>query len=385
MKAYLFPGQGSQVIGMGRDLFDSYKSLTDIADEILGYSIKDLCVRDPDKTLNETQFTQPALYVVNALSYRRYLDQSESQPNYVAGHSLGEFNALLAAEAFSFEEGLLLVQKRGELMSRSVGGGMAAILNSSKDEVELILKDSGLASIDVANYNTSSQIVISGLKSEIVRAEPFFQRGNLGFFPLNTSGAFHSKHMQDASEEFSVYLNKLEASDLKIPVISNVSGKPYQNDEVREKLAAQLTHPVQWFDSIQCLISLGVTEFEEASHSSVLTKMVSQIKKESFPPSSVQSEKGNEVGGGHSRVVEPIASREDSGMENDKETLTVGEKVGLWNKKRPVGTGVKSLLIGEQSLRTRTKAMVLFGQRAAVYIEGYNGYFDLDELLVMDE
>lgn len=140
-KAYLFPGQGSQKKGMGEGLFDEFPEMTKKADEILGYSIKELCLTDPRKELNKTQFTQPALYVVNALSFQKKMKEGESEPDFVAGHSLGEYNALHAAEVMSFEEGLKLVKKRGELMSKAENGGMAAILKTPEEEIKNILKE----------------------------------------------------------------------------------------------------------------------------------------------------------------------------------------------------------------------------------------------------
>ena len=133
MKAYVFPGQGSQKKGMGEDLFDEFADITKKADEILGYSIKDLCLNNPDQNLNQTQYTQPAMYVVNAMTYLKKKQDSKDFPDYVAGHSLGEYNALHAAGVFSFENGLKLVKKRGELMSKAKKGGMAAILNTPQE------------------------------------------------------------------------------------------------------------------------------------------------------------------------------------------------------------------------------------------------------------
>ena len=162
MKTYMFPGQGSQARGMGGSLFDEFPELTDKADKILGYSIKELCLEDPRKELKNTQFTQPALYVVNALSYYKRIQETGETPDYVAGHSLGEFNALLAAECFDFETGLKLVKKRGELMSQATDGAMAAILNANREQVETLLKENGFKNVDIANYNAPLQIVISG-------------------------------------------------------------------------------------------------------------------------------------------------------------------------------------------------------------------------------
>src|SRR5436305_5494221 len=168
MTVFLFPGQGSQRIGMGNTLFDEFKAITARADEILGYSIKELCLQDPHQQLGQTQFTQPALYVVNALSYLKKMKEAGQAPAYVSGHSLGEYNALFAAGAFDFETGLQLVKKRGELMSQATGGGMAAVIGFTLEQVDQILKEYGLTSIDIANYNTPTQIVLAGLKADIL-------------------------------------------------------------------------------------------------------------------------------------------------------------------------------------------------------------------------
>ena len=141
MKIYMFPGQGSQSKGMGADLFDRFRHLAEQADDILGYSIRELCVDDPRDELGNTRFTQPALYVVNAMSYYARMEESGRAPDVVAGHSLGEFNALLAAGCFDFATGLRLVRRRGELMAQVSGGAMAAVMNASKDEIETRLRN----------------------------------------------------------------------------------------------------------------------------------------------------------------------------------------------------------------------------------------------------
>ena len=148
MKTYVFPGQGSQRRGMGENLFDEFQAQIKIADNILGYSVKELCLRDPDHKLNQTQYTQPALYVVNALSYQKKIRDDGGQPDFLAGHSLGEYNALQAAGVISFEDGLKLVKRRGELMSQARNGGMAAILNCSEEQTRRILKDAHLTQLD---------------------------------------------------------------------------------------------------------------------------------------------------------------------------------------------------------------------------------------------
>ena len=388
MKTFMFPGQGSQSRGMGGNLFDEYSELTKKADKILGYSIKELCLKDPRRELNKTQFTQPALFVVNTFSYLKKIEELGVKPDYVIGHSLGEFNALLAADCFDFETGLKLVKKRGELMSQATDGAMVAILNASKEEIETILAENGLTNIDLANYNTPSQIVISGPVDEIGRAEPFFQKGEMLYYPLNTSGAFHSRFMQPSREKFEAYLKKFKLSNLKIPVVANVTAKPYHDEEVMTVLSSQISSTVRWCESIQYLLTLDSAsnpmEFVEMGSGDVLTKMVDRIKTDtpkSSTGSSVNKNQDNaqavktETGSSGSDKILPKAVNE-----LNKNFVKAEEKVSAWNKKYPVGTKVKSSVADYGDLETRTEAIVLFGHRAAVYMKEYNGYFDLEEV-----
>ncbi len=387
MKTFMFPGQGSQAKGMGETLFDEFPELVKKADEILGYSVKELCLKDPRKELNKTQFTQPALYVVNALSYLKKVQDSGQKPDYVAGHSLGEFNALLAAECFDFEAGLKLVKKRSELMSGATGGGMAAILNASKQEIESVLEQKGLTGIDLANFNTPSQIVISGPRDEIGKAQQFFQHGEVLYYPLNTSGAFHSRYMQPVKEKYATYLKKFKFAEPKIPVISNVTGKPYQPDEILANLSSQIVSPVKWTDTIEYLVALGDMEFEEIGYGDVLTKLVHKIRSTNPQPAAEK-----EVTNPQDSAVKTLQQSRAPKTEQEHQRLaeiskkeaikpqTVQEKVNAWNKKHPAGTRVKSFVMDGDTLETRTEAIVLFGHRASVYMKGYNGYFDLDEL-----
>ncbi|MGH7487375.1 MAG: acyltransferase domain-containing protein, partial [bacterium] len=172
MSTFIFPGQGSQHKGMGKDLFSRYPHIVDIADSVLGYSTRELCLDDPNNVLTETQFTQPALYVVNALTYFHTIGSKATRPDYVAGHSLGEYNALLAAEVIDFETGLRLVQKRGQLMAQVKGGGMAAVVGLSDAQIERVLAEAALTCIDIANRNSPSQFVISGRVEDIQKAKP---------------------------------------------------------------------------------------------------------------------------------------------------------------------------------------------------------------------
>ncbi|MBS0636170.1 MAG: ACP S-malonyltransferase [Verrucomicrobia bacterium] len=279
MTAYLFPGQGSQNLGMGGTLFDEFPELTTKADAILGYSVKELCLNDPQKQLVQTQFTQPALYVVEALTYKKkQMDATQQKPIYVAGHSLGEYAALFAAESFDFETGLRLVQKRGALMGQISGGGMAAIIGKSAQDVRDLLQKNHFDSIDIANFNTPKQVVIAGKKEDVLNTKNAFEQAGAMFFPLNVSGAFHSRYMTPAKEEFSSFLNEIELNEPKIPCISNYTGKPYETGQIKINLAEQLNHSVLWNDSMQYLIAQRVQNFVEVGPGTVLTGLMTKIK-----------------------------------------------------------------------------------------------------------
>lgn len=376
MKTCMFPGQGSQARGMGGALFDEFAELTAQADAILGYSIKELCLEDPRKELDNTRFTQPALFVVNALSYYKRLQDSAAKPDYLAGHSLGEFNALLAAECFGFEVGLKLVQKRGQLMSQVSGGGMAAVLNSTPEQIEAVLKENGLTNVELANFNTPTQIVISGLKEEVAAAQPLLQKGRVLFFPLNTSGAFHTRFLAEAQQEFRAFLQTFEFAAPKIPVISNVTARPYEGDAVVETLARQIASPVRWSDSVQYLLALenggDPMQFEEIGHGDVLTRLIKSIR--DYLAKNVA--KATHAAAPETAPI--IATAAAPAAVGDG--MTAEQKVAAWNQRHAIGTRVRSSLMDDATLETRTEALVLFGHRPAVYLKGYNGYFDIDEI-----
>ncbi len=283
MKAYVFPGQGAQYKGMGGTLFDEFEELTAKADSVLGYSIKQRCLEDPQRQLHQTQYTQPALYTVNALSYLKKMKEDGTPPDYVAGHSLGEYNALFAAGAFDFEDGLKIVKKRGELMSQAAGGGMAAVLGLNEGKIEEILRENNLAGIGFANYNSPSQIVISGPSADINGAAAIFEKAGARYIPLNVSGAFHSRYMQPSKELFEEFLTSFTFRNLSLPVISNVHARPYKQDEVKKNLVEQITHPVQWTESVRFLMGRGEMEIEEIGPGDILKKLVATIRKEAVP------------------------------------------------------------------------------------------------------
>jgi len=287
LKTYVFPGQGSQNKGMGGDLFDFYEDWVGSASEILGYSIKELCLEDPHTYLNQTQYTQPALYVVNALSYRKLTDDTGRYPDYLAGHSLGEYNALLASGAINFETGLHIVKKRGELMSKISGGGMAAIVGAGKEVIEGLLNRNNITSIDIANYNTPSQFVISGLIKDIENVSEIFKNEGVMYIPLNVSAAFHSRYMEKMKNEFEEYLHDFNFLEIKIPVISNVTARPYQQADIKKNIVNQITGSVQWTESIRYLLGLfgaDGMEFEEVGPGRVLAGLIKKIRKESEVP-----------------------------------------------------------------------------------------------------
>ncbi|MFZ4927989.1 ACP S-malonyltransferase [Chryseobacterium sp. Mn2064] len=275
MKAVMFPGQGSQYKGMGKGLFDQFRKETILASEILGYDLEELCIKDPERQLGKTQFTQPALYTVNAFTH--YVNHSGDKPDFFIGHSLGEYNALLAAEAFSFETGLRLVQKRGALMAAASGGGMAAVLGLKVEAIQKLLSEGGYGDIDIANINTPTQIVIAGPQHSIDKIVQEFEERKIKIFPLFVSAPFHSRYMKPAATEFKDFLQNFSFSALQTPVIANVTAKPYPEGQIIDLLARQIESSVQWTDTIRTLMGKGVTEYEETG-SVILTKMVNEIK-----------------------------------------------------------------------------------------------------------
>jgi malonyl CoA-acyl carrier protein transacylase len=284
MIAYVFPGQGSQKRGMGQGLFDEVREYTSVerdVDAMLGYSMRKLCLEDPENQLKETQFTQPCLYVVNALHYYKAVREG-GRPEYLAGHSLGEYNALLAAGVFDFLTGLRLVQKRGELMAQAKNGGMGAVIGLDAPTCDRVLNESGLTSIDIANFNSPLQTVISGPLEDIRRAGPFFEKaGAQMYIPLQVSAAFHSRYMEDAAKAFAEFLAPMTFSAPRIPVVANATAQPYRtegaSESVKTLLARQITHSVQWTQTVRYLLSQGVTQFSEMGPGNVLTRMVQQI------------------------------------------------------------------------------------------------------------
>lgn len=277
--ACVFPGQGSQVVGMGAELFDRYPAWEAEADRILGYSIRELCVDDPRGELGLTQFTQPALYVVNALSWRARVDSGAPAPAFLAGHSLGEYNALAAAGVFDFATGLRLVERRGALMGQVTGGGMTAVIGLAPARIEAVLAESEAGRrLDVANFNSTQQTVVAGPKEDLAAVAPAFKAAGGRAIPLRVSAPFHSRYMREPMAAFGALLAEVSFAPPAIPVVANLTGRPYASARLRETLADQIANSVRWLDSVRYLLDQGVTEFEEVGPGNVLTKLVAQIR-----------------------------------------------------------------------------------------------------------
>lgn len=290
MQVFMFPGQGSQKRGMGQGLFDQVPQFLAVEpqiDALLGYSLRALCLEDEGQRLKETQCTQPALYVVNALHHYQALAEG-AVPDVLVGHSLGEYNALLAAGAFDLLTGLRLVQKRGELMAQARDGGMVAVVGLSVAAILSVLADQGHAGVDVANFNAPSQTVISGPIPALQALTPALEAaGAKMVVPLAVSAAFHSRYMFDASLAFDAFLSGFEFAPLQRTVVANVTGRPYPDGNptahVRAYLVRQMAHPVQWTRSVQYLLDQGGDQWREIGPGQVLQRLLTQIRPAAVP------------------------------------------------------------------------------------------------------
>jgi [acyl-carrier-protein] S-malonyltransferase len=285
MKAYIFPGQGSQFPGMGKDLYETSalaKAMFEQANDIMGFRISDLMFNGTEEDLRQTKVTQPAIFIHSVIAARVMGDQF--QPDMVAGHSLGEFSALVANGTLSFEDGLKLVMERAYAMQdacEAVPGTMAAILALADEKVEEVCSETpGI--VVAANYNCPGQLVISG-EVEAVKAacENMTKAGAKRALLLNVGGAFHSPLMEPARERLAKAIEATTFNTPSCPIYQNATATPQQNvEEIRKNLIAQLTAPVRWTQSVEHMVADGANTFTEVGPGKVLQGLVKKIHKE---------------------------------------------------------------------------------------------------------
>ena len=284
--AFLFPGQGSQYVGMGEDFYNnsSYaQEIYKIASDILGFNLQEISFNGPEETLKETQYTQPAIFV-HSIIVDKFLKEKDIRANAVAGHSLGEFSALVSADVLSFESALEIVKVRSSEMAqagKNIPGTMAAILGADDDQLKIICNQNGV--VVPANINAPGQVVISGeikaIENAIITAKEIGIRRALA---LNVSGAFHSPLMAPARQPLLDVIDSIEFNNAKIPVYQNVSASPVTNAAaIRDNILNQLENPVLWCDTILNLKQMGITDFYEVGPGKVLKGLNRRIFPES--------------------------------------------------------------------------------------------------------
>ncbi len=287
MKAFIFPGQGSQYVGMNEKIpnFSLKKTIFDKASEILGYDLYDTCSNSPMDKLTATEIAQPAIFTVS-FTYIAFLTQRGIRPDVAAGHSLGEYSALAAANVLSFEDGLKLVQKRGFLMkeaSQSNPGRMLAVIGLSEDKLGRVLdKAKNYGEVVLANINTFEQVVLSGELNAINEAQKIAKEEGAKIAKLlDVSAAFHSPLMEPVVEEMSKFIDSVEFKTPEIPVVQNVTGTTVSsNAEIKENLKKQIIGPVKWVNSVLNMQEMGVDHFIEVGPKNVLKNMLEKIIKD---------------------------------------------------------------------------------------------------------
>lgn len=289
MKAIVFPGQGAQFTGMGKDLYEDNalaREMMEKANEILGFRLTDIMFEGDAEALKQTKVTQPAVFLHSVVLAKCMGD--EFRPDMVGGHSLGEFSALVAAGVLDFEDGLKLVYARALAMQKAcetAPGGMAAVMRLEDEEIEKICADvtahAGKGVVVAANYNCPGQLVISGNREAVeVACEKLLEAGARRALMLPVGGAFHSPLMQPAKDELEAAIATTEFHAPTCPVYQNVDGKAHTNpEEIKQNLIAQLTSSVRWTQEVEAMVEAGATEFVECGPGQALTGMITKIAK----------------------------------------------------------------------------------------------------------
>ncbi len=286
--AFLFPGQGSQSVGMGKDLYEKYPAARQVIDQFTQWVLPDLkqvMFEGPEETLKRTLYAQPAILSVSLAALTVFREKYYDQPILAAGHSLGEYGALYAAGVIDLESAAKLVKKRAQLMEDAPSGAMAAILGlpeTQLDKAVLHVKNESNGIVTIANYNTAEQLVISGERSAVEAVCALAKEaGALKAIMLPVGGAFHSPLMQQASEAFGEYVKTFEFHDARFPVVTNVDAQYTTHaQQFREKLADQIQSPVRWLDSVNLMRQEEIDTFVEIGPGKVLTGMIKRIYKD---------------------------------------------------------------------------------------------------------
>lgn len=281
--AFIFPGQGAQSVGMGKDLFENYdiaKKVFETADKVLGKSVTSMCFEGPEEDLKQTVNTQPAIVTMSIAALEAFKSKLKVIPTYTAGHSLGEYCAMYCSGVMDLETTLKAIQKRADLMGQVKGGAMAAILNAPAGSLEDVLKKaSEVGYVDVANYNSPAQVVITGDEAAVAKAgELLMEAGARRVVPLAVSGAFHSKFLENAGKEFASFVADLDISSASIPVVTNVdAAATIAADDFKNKMPRQIYSSVHWTQTIENMIKNGVDTFVEIGPGKVLAGLNRKI------------------------------------------------------------------------------------------------------------
>lgn len=284
--AFIFPGQGAQVVGMGKDLYEHYpaaKKVFDTADQVLDKKVTKMCFEGPEDDLKQTINTQPAIVTMSIAALEAFKSKLNLTPHFTAGHSLGEYCAMFCSGVMNLKTTLLAIQKRATLMNKVNKGMMAAVLNAPEGSIEKALKEASKEGyVDVANYNSPVQVVLTGDEKAVNKAgEILTEAGARRFVPLAVSGAFHSKYLNEASKEFGEFVKELDLSSASVPVVTNVDAAgTISAEDFRNKMPRQICSSVHWTQTIENMIKNGVDTFVEFGPGKVLAGLNRKINPE---------------------------------------------------------------------------------------------------------